>query len=57
MIEFSGDLANFIINETRKNNNSMDDENWEMIGINNYKMTRQTDSSFEKLYLFDEQKK
>lgn len=56
MVEFSQHLANFVVNETRKNNNSMDVEVLDIMGINNYNMTRKQESSFEQIYLFDGQK-
>ena len=54
MIRFTTEIANFIVNEARKNNNTFDDETLSKLLINNYDTSRKDDSSFEQLYLFNE---
>lgn len=53
MVEFSQEIANFIVNEARKNNNSMSQTDLDSLLIYNYKTSRKNASSFEQLYFFD----
>lgn len=53
MVQFSQDVANFLVNEARKNNQSMSQEDFERLSIYNFNTTRKNDSSFEQIYLFD----
>jgi len=54
MIEFAQNIANFVVKEARKNNNTMDDDTLARLLINNYNTSRKNDSSFEQSYFFDE---
>ena len=54
IIKFSTYLTNFMVEEARKNGNTIDDDTLSRLSIYNYKTTREDESSFEQMYFFDE---